>query len=177
MSTHRFRLRRFGALFATVPLTIALTAGMSASAGSGAGHDSEHRPPTAGRDWDRTRARLERHKRTVVAFYTTAFNEHKPEEAVEKYVGPVYIQHNPFAADGPEAFIAFVNAFPQASVEIKRVIAEGDLVITHSRVQLGPQFPAQAAMDMFRLKHGRIVEHWDVVQEIPATSANDNGMF
>jgi predicted SnoaL-like aldol condensation-catalyzing enzyme len=173
----RFSLRRYGVLFATLPLTIALTAAISASAGTGAGQLEERRPATAGRNFDHHRARLEQHKRTVVAFYTLAFNGHQPEEAVRRYVGPVYIQHNPFAADGPAAFIEFVNAFPQASVEIKRVIAERDLVITHSRVQLGPQFPAQAAMDMFRLKHGKIVEHWDVVQEIPATSANDNGMF
>jgi predicted SnoaL-like aldol condensation-catalyzing enzyme len=173
----RFKLRGYGALLATLPLVIALTAGIAASAGTGAGQSAQNRPATHGGHFDRDRARLEQHKRTVVAFYTLAFNGHQPEEAVRRYVGPVYIQHNPFAADGPEAFIAFVNAFPQASVDIKRVIAERDLVITHSQVQLGPQYPATAAMDMFRLKHGKIVEHWDVVQEIPAESANDNGMF
>jgi predicted SnoaL-like aldol condensation-catalyzing enzyme len=173
----QLKLRRFGTLAAATSLTILLTAGISAAADTHVGDTPAHRPTDFGPRYDHDRARLEQHKRTVVAFYTLAFNEHKPEEAVEKYVGPVYIQHNPFAADGPQAFIAFVNAFPQASVEIKRVIAEGNLVITHSRVQLGPEYPAQAAMDLFRLQYGKIVEHWDVVQEIPATSANDNGMF
>jgi len=45
-------------------------------------------------------AQVARNKATVVAYYTTAFNQKKPEEAVAKYGGPVYIQHNPQAADG-----------------------------------------------------------------------------
>ena len=75
-------------------------------------------------------ADLETNKRTVVEYYELAFNEHKPEEAVERYVGSEYIQHNPQAPDGPEAFIAFVNAFPEISVDIRRVIAEGGGSVT-----------------------------------------------
>jgi predicted SnoaL-like aldol condensation-catalyzing enzyme len=124
----------------------------------------------------------------VVAFYTTAFNFGFPERAVERYVGvdkngeKLYIQHNPFAADGPQAFIDFVNSFkganPLLSVDIVRVIAECDLVVTHSHITVSPEDRGSAAMDIFRLdKRGKIVEHWDVVQMIPETSANDNGMF
>jgi predicted SnoaL-like aldol condensation-catalyzing enzyme len=125
---------------------------------------------------------LERNKATVVAYYTTAFNDKKPEEAVARYGGPVYIQHNPLAADGFDAFIAFVKQFttanPQLHVDIKRVIAECDLVVTHSHLTLNPSDRGSAVADIFRLnRKGKIVEHWDVIQAVPATSANDNTMF
>jgi predicted SnoaL-like aldol condensation-catalyzing enzyme len=125
---------------------------------------------------------LERNKATVVAYYTTAFNDQKPEEAVAKYGGPEYIQHNPSAADGFQAFIDFVHAFtkqyPQLHVDIKRVIAECDLVVTHSHLTLGPTDRGSAVADIFRLnRDGKVVEHWDVIQAVPATSANDNTMF
>ena len=78
----------------------------------------------------------------MVAYYTTAFNDKKPEEAVAKYGGPVYIQHNPQAADGFDAFIDFVKFFttqnPQLHVDIKRVIGECNMVVTHSHITLSP---------------------------------------
>ena len=125
---------------------------------------------------------LERNKATVVAYYTTAFNDQKPEEAVAKYGGPVYIQHNPQAADGFQAFIDFVTSFtkanPQLHVDIKRVIAECDLVVTHSHLTLNPSDRGSAVADIFRLnREGKVVEHWDVIQAVPETSANDNTMF
>jgi predicted SnoaL-like aldol condensation-catalyzing enzyme len=125
---------------------------------------------------------LERNKATVVAYYTTAFNDQKPEEAVAKYGGPVYIQHNPQAADGFQALIDFVKFFttqsPQLHVDIKRVIAECDLVVTHSHLTLNPNDRGSAVADIFRLnREGKIVEHWAVIQAIPETSANNNTMF
>jgi predicted SnoaL-like aldol condensation-catalyzing enzyme len=122
-------------------------------------------------------ADLEQNKRTVVEYYELAFNEHKPEEAVEKYVGPRYIQHNPQAPDGPEAFIAFVNAFPEISVDIRRVIAEDDLVVTHGVVKFAAEDRGTVAVDIFRLEDGRVVEHWDVLQPWPEESANPHPMF
>jgi predicted SnoaL-like aldol condensation-catalyzing enzyme len=118
----------------------------------------------------------------VVAYYTTAFNDKKPEEAVAKYGGPVYIQHNPLAADGFQAFIDFVKAYtganPQLHVDIKRVIGECDLVVTHSHITTSPSDRGQAVADIFRLnRKGKVVEHWDVIQPVPETSANDNTMF
>ena len=122
-------------------------------------------------------ADLEQNKRTVVEYYELAFNEHKPEEAVEKYVGSQYIQHNPQAPDGPEAFVAFVNAFPEISVDIRRVIAEGDLVVTHGVVKSAADDRGTVAVDIFRLEDGKVVEHWDVLQPWPEESANPHPMF
>jgi predicted SnoaL-like aldol condensation-catalyzing enzyme len=119
-------------------------------------------------------------KKTVLAFYNLAFNEKQPAEAVAEYVGRTYSQHNPLAPDGPVGFIQFVlgftNQFPDASLQIKRVIAEGDFVVTHSLLRTAPADRGTAAADIFRLEDGKVVEHWDVLQPVPETSANDNGM-
>jgi predicted SnoaL-like aldol condensation-catalyzing enzyme len=124
---------------------------------------------------------LEQNKNTVKSFYETAFNAHKPAEAVEKYVGGSYRQHNPMAADGSLPFIDFVSGFvktnPGLKVEIKRMIAEGDLVVTHVHIKTSDKDRGLAAIDIFRLQDGKIVEHWDVLQIIPETSANPNTMF
>jgi predicted SnoaL-like aldol condensation-catalyzing enzyme len=121
---------------------------------------------------------LEANKRTVKEFYELAFNAKRPEEAVEKYVGSRYIQHNPQAPDGPEAFIGFVRAFPEMSVDIRRVIAEGDIVVTHGVVRFtADDEHGTVAADFFRVEDGKIVEHWDVLQPFPEESANPHPMF
>ena len=119
-------------------------------------------------------ADLEQNKRTVVEYYELAFNGKEPEQAVEKYVGSRY---NPQAPDGPEAFIAFVRAFPKLSVDIRRVMAEGDMVVTHSLVRFTADDPGSVAADFFRLEDGKVVEHWDVLQPWPQESANPHPMF
>jgi predicted SnoaL-like aldol condensation-catalyzing enzyme len=128
-----------------------------------------------------TTSRLNENKRMVKEFYETAFNKKDPRGAVQRYVGRMYRQHNPMAADGSEAFIEFVTgftkAFPKLHVDIKRMLADGDLVMTHSRITRGPDDRGIAAMDLFRIEDGRIVEHWDILQDIPEESANGNTMF
>jgi predicted SnoaL-like aldol condensation-catalyzing enzyme len=110
----------------------------------------------------------------------TAFDG-SPEKAVADHFEDRYMQHNPEAADGPEAFIGFVkwlrSDYPRSTLEIKRVIAEGDLVATHSHLILEPGKPGRALADFFRLENGKVVEHWDVIQDVPSKSANPNGMF
>ena len=132
-------------------------------------------------DYDKGDYVLEHNKDTALAFYRTAFNDHKPEEAVAKYVGDRYTQHNPLAADGKQAFIDFVNAFAKANpglhIEVKRVVAEGDLVAVHVHLKLSADDRGTAAIDFFRLENGKVVEHWDCVQPVPEESANSNGMF
>ena len=98
----------------------------------------------------------QQNKQTVLAYYNLAFNDRRPAEAVEKYGGSHYIQHNPQAPDGFEAFIQFVEGFveqfPQLSLDIKRAVAEGDLVVTHSLLKTSPEDRGTAAADFFRLE-------------------------
>jgi predicted SnoaL-like aldol condensation-catalyzing enzyme len=126
-------------------------------------------------------ADLEGNKQTVIAFITRAFNDKQPADAVAQYVGSQYIQHDPQSPDGAEAFVQFVNGFagqfPQLSIDIKRVIAEGDLVVAHLLINMAPENRGMAGVDIFRLQDGKIVEHWDVLQPVPEQAANDNTMF
>ncbi len=124
---------------------------------------------------------MEANKAIIREFYNVAFNLKKPEEAVAKYIGPYYRQHNPTVGDGPEPFIAFVRgfakAFPSLRFDFKRQVAEKDLVVMHSHLVRQQGDRGMAVIDIFRLENGKIVEHWDVLQEVPESSANNNTMF
>jgi predicted SnoaL-like aldol condensation-catalyzing enzyme len=117
--------------------------------------------------------------RAVVAFYETLLNE-KDIEAARQYVGPHYRQHSPLAADGFEALRSFLvpmfEQHPRMRCEIKRVFADGAFVILHVHARLGPEDRGAAVVDIFRLEAGKIVEHWDVLQQIPESAPNANPM-
>ena len=125
-------------------------------------------------------ADLEANKKTVLEFYEAGLNK-KDFEAAAKYFGPKHIQHNPGAPDGIEGFkglLAFLREkFPNSKSEIKRVFAEGDYVILHVHAVREPGTRGRAIVDIFRLENGKIVEHWDVAQDIPEKMPHNNGMF
>jgi predicted SnoaL-like aldol condensation-catalyzing enzyme len=123
---------------------------------------------------------MEENKKVVLQFYEAAINQ-KDFEAASKFLGPRYIQHNPRAADGAEglkAFLTFLREkFPDYHSEIKRAFADGDYVILHVHNVPTPGSRGNAIIDIFRLENGKVVEHWDVRQEIPEQAANSNTMF
>jgi predicted SnoaL-like aldol condensation-catalyzing enzyme len=122
----------------------------------------------------------EANQEIVIAFYDAAINE-KDFEKASQYLGDVYIQHNPLAQDGPEglqAFLAFAKEnIPDFRIEFKRVLADGDFVVVHGHARANPEDRGSAVIDIFRLENGLVVEHWDVIQQIPETAMNDNTMF
>jgi len=122
----------------------------------------------------------EANKQTAIDFYRTAFMD-SPSKAVELYVGSEYIQHNPAVADGKQGFIDYFEEmsrdYPDKNVEFVRSIAEGDLVALHTH-QTWPGGDEYITMDFFRFdNNGKIVEHWDSIQQVPDKSANDNSMY
>jgi len=125
-------------------------------------------------------ADLEANKKIVVDFYEKGLNQ-KDYDAAAKHFGPRYVQHNPGAANGPEGFKRLVGflkeKFPNSRNEIKRVVAEGDLVLLHVHSKRSPDDRGRAIVDIFKVENGKIVEHWDVIQDVPEKSANDNTMF
>ncbi|MBN1321289.1 MAG: ester cyclase [Thermoleophilia bacterium] len=129
-------------------------------------------------------AEVERSARDVVlAFYEAALNE-KDIEKTRQFLGDTYIQHNPWVADGPEGLLRFVafrrDNYPESRNEVKMVISEGDLVVLHVHSVVIPETPGRHIVDIFRVEGDKVVEHWDVIQDIPVQlfpPLNDNGLF
>jgi predicted SnoaL-like aldol condensation-catalyzing enzyme len=123
----------------------------------------------------------ETNKGIVIAFYKIIF-EGRVEDAFRLYAGTPYRQHNPLVEDGMEGLKKFVtwimSSHPDARYEIKRVFADGDHVVLHSHWHgLSDNPRGEAVVDIFRVEGGKVLEHWDVIQTIPETSANANTMF
>lgn len=122
----------------------------------------------------------ESNKQSAIAFYRTAYHGN-PAEAVDKYVGADYLQHNPVVADGKQGFIEYFSEmardYPAKDIRFLRAIAEGNLVALHTH-QTWPDDQQYVTMDFFRFDDdGKIIEHWDSIQEVPTTSKNGNSMY
>jgi predicted SnoaL-like aldol condensation-catalyzing enzyme len=120
-------------------------------------------------------------KQVVTKFMTEFYINKQVRAAFETWVDPGYIQHNPMAATGRDAAIGFLEPFflnnPAINYSIKRIIADGNLVVVHAHGKFGPDDRGVAVVDILRVEGCKIVEHWDVVQPVPEKSANSNGMF
>lgn len=119
----------------------------------------------------------------VVSFYNKIFNDRENvKRTAKQYLNKNYIQHNPGVPTGRQGFIDAISNWlpyvPEMRMNIKRVISDGNIVILHVHM-FDPTTgtPGAAIIEMFRVKRGKIVEHWDVVQTIPEYMAHDNGMF
>ena len=124
--------------------------------------------------------RLDKNKRNAIVFYRTAYLG-DPVSAVELYVGDEYIQHNPLVGDGKQAFIDYftemAEKYPDKEIEFVRAVAEGDLVALHTH-QTWPGGDEYVTMDFFRFDEaGKIVEHWDAIQQVPDETKSGNPMY
>jgi predicted SnoaL-like aldol condensation-catalyzing enzyme len=117
----------------------------------------------------------------AVEFLDLAINQNKVDEAAAKYLAPRYTQHNPQIPDGIDGvrvgIRGFIKQFPGLHLDFKRVIADGDLIIAVHSSFAGMGEHGSAVVDIFRVKDGKLVEHWDVIETVPATSVNKNTMF
>jgi predicted SnoaL-like aldol condensation-catalyzing enzyme len=122
----------------------------------------------------------EANRRLVATMYERVL---KPLDSsrVDEFFAPDYVQHSPLAATGAQGLKDFLDwaraRSPVAEHRVKRIFVDGDYVIAHVHVIINPGEAGNAVVDIFRVAHGRIAEHWDVAQEVPVQSANDNGMF
>jgi predicted SnoaL-like aldol condensation-catalyzing enzyme len=123
---------------------------------------------------------LEANKALVLAFYQKALNE-RDVYVADTFLGDRYVQHTPLIEDGPAGqrrYLRWIAAnFPDARSEVKRVFADEDIVILHVHRVCTPGTHGDAIVDLFRVEDCRIVEHWDVIQPVPETASNNNGMF
>src|ERR1700741_979595 len=120
---------------------------------------------------------METNKEIVLKVLKGAFIE-RDAKVVKRYFVPNYVQHNPVIPNGAAAIAGLIPALKNLSYEIGMVVAEGDLVMVHGRyVGWGPK--PLVAVDIFKVKDGKVVEHWDVMQEkFPADkTASGNPMF
>lgn len=155
-------------LISSIILTLAPTYSFSTPS-----NNQQHHSPTT--------SIPEKNKKIVIDFYQGVFQKHQVKTYADKYIGDTYIQHNPYVENGKAPFINYFTEYfkknPSAKNSIKRVIAEGDLVMLHVHSTQNSKDRGQAIVDIFRIKNDKIVEHWDVIQNIPEKSANSNSMF
>jgi predicted SnoaL-like aldol condensation-catalyzing enzyme len=125
-------------------------------------------------------AQAEKNKELVLKAYQELLGDHDIT-ALDRYWSEDYIQHNPHQADGrkdlKEALTRIgIFSTPKNKIEVVRAIAEGDLVFMETH-QKPPGSPDLVLADIFRVKDNMIVEHWDVIQSVPADATNPRPMY
>jgi predicted SnoaL-like aldol condensation-catalyzing enzyme len=100
---------------------------------------------------------------------------------VDRYISPHYVQHSSLAPPGRDALKEFLDVIrrqsPEAQTHIKRSFVDGNHVICHTHVIRQPGDPGLAVVDIFRVDGGMIVEHWDVLMEVPVFPVNPLPLF
>ncbi len=122
----------------------------------------------------------EENRALVINFYDNFFNKHQVDVAT-KTLAEDYKQHNPYVPDGRSPAITYFEGFfkenPQSSAKIIRSSVDGDIVWLHIHSKINNDDLGKAVVDIFRVKDGKIVEHWDVIQNVPEHAENSNTMF
>ncbi|MET9914833.1 ester cyclase [Streptomyces sp. NPDC006476] len=162
------------------PLTRALAGALALSAVLFVGEPAVAASRTAVTASQGDASQLASSKALVMDFVERLYNRHDLS-AIDAYLGSGFVQHDPRIADGQAGLRDYLTAqnatHPHSYVSVKRVIAEGDLVAAHSNLVLAPGTRGYAVLDLYRLSGGKIVEHWDTTQEVPATTVSGNDMF
>lgn len=125
-------------------------------------------------------AETERNRAVVTDFARLFYDKKDVKAAFETYVATDYTQHNPGIPDGRDAAIAALTPMfsaPGAHFEVKKIVVDGDMAVIHLHGQTDPKSPGGSVADIFRLKDGKIVEHWDVLQPIQPSKVNPHPYF
>lgn len=138
------------------------------------GSSSAPFPPTT------SDARERRNLALAVGFYNAALNE-KDWEKAESYIGDRYRQHSIYMEDGRAGFKGLIDRlireFPENLGEIRQSFADGDMVVLHLHVTRTRETPGWTVIELMRLENEKVVEHWDIFEPVPATSANSNTLW
>ena len=182
------RVRTWGVvvcLAAATSLTFAASPANAAAGPAAATGAAVNRVAAAGGAAANAQNRLTSANKALVTYvYQQLFNQADPAvigNAIDQYFGPTYKQHNPTDPDGVDALRGFViflhTTFPQLQTQVERVIAEGDLVLLQSNAVAIPGTKGQNIIDIFRVKNGRIVEHWDNLSNVSDTTVSGHDQF
>jgi len=121
----------------------------------------------------------EKNKRITMTAYQRIFGD-LDASAVDEFMSKDFIQHNPTIADGPEGVkqlqqMLISQGTQKQNIEFKHVVAEGDIVILHTRYEwAGKEW---RFIDIYRIENGKLAEHWDAMMSMPETRANNNPLF
>lgn len=120
------------------------------------------------------------HKEAALSFLSLVTSGHV-RDAYEQYIHPDFYHHNQYFPGNRAALLAGMEEndthFPHKQFSVKKIVEEGDTVVTYSSLQLGGNMPPMSVMHMMRFQDGKIIEMWDCGQKLEDDSPNENGAF